>query len=462
MRVPYTQQFSPTSTPLSRTLELIGRHEGSRPGLQAALARAFFGTTTDPSGMAKNAVITLQAHGLIRADATLTEIGRELLSASSEAVALERLARHILLDLDAVQVVETLREMRQAAIPVNLRSLTSELRIRGVEAKDNSSDLSGVLGWLRAAGVLTGYVVNEDRYLEIVGSSTATIDALKRLTEAQVAFLRAMLALGVSDFTPYRTIGDHAEALYAGQVSYNWKDFERTILIPLQAEGFIELRKAPKATPGARGGKDTLVKPTEKFEKEVAEPLLDPIYRAAGFREVRRIRGIPLSTLVADVRQTVDRGRRAKALEMLAIRICQLLDLEFYGWRETDDALVAGGEVDAFLHAARLAYSRWQIQCKASDTITVDTIAKEVGMAEVTLASVILIVSTGRMTAAAQRFRDRIVSKSALNIAIVDGPTLDRIVESPAAITGILHAQAKEAMRLKPTPEHLTSKLPST
>jgi site-specific DNA-methyltransferase (cytosine-N4-specific) len=88
---------------------------------------------------------------------------------------------------------------------------------------------------------------------------------------------------------------------------------------------------------------------------------------------------------------------KGESLEKLAIRFCQLLDLTFMGWRETEEKLVAGGEVDGFMETARLVYSRWQIQCKASDKITFETLAKEVGVAEVTLANVILVVGTDRL-----------------------------------------------------------------
>ena len=69
-----------------------------------------------------------------------------------------------------------------------------------------------------------------------------------------------------------------------------------------------------------------------------------------------------------------------------------LLDLEFLDWRTTDREVAAGGEVDALLHAARLIYSRWQVQCKVGP-ITLEAVAKEVGMQSVTLANVVLVVS---------------------------------------------------------------------
>lgn len=173
------------------------------------------------------------------------------------------------------------------------------------------------------------------------------------------------------------------------------------------------------------------------------------MFANAGYREVRKIRAAPMSQIVGDLK-AADDNKRAQALELLAIRLCQILDLQFMGWRETDEQLTGGGEVDAMFHAARLIYSRWQIQCKASKSITLETIAKEVGLVQVTLANVILVVSTGRMTSSAETYRRRITTTSNLNIVVLDGTHLETIVKDPPAIIGILNAQAEDAMRLKP------------
>ncbi len=408
--------------------------------------------------MAANTVIALKYHRIIDETCNTTPLGDALLNAPDSARAVELVAKNILLQLDGVPVVETLREMKQSGLEFKLGTVTDELRKRGFEVSDNSSDLSGVLNWLREAGALSGYSVNENRYAELVGTTSNAIEALKDLSGDQIAFLRALVSLGSSDWTPHNIVVQHAEALYPGEVAFNWKDIDRSVLRPLSKAGFIELKKAPKSSAGARGGKAAGVRPTNRFEKEVAFPILEPLYKAAGFRDVRRIRSISLSKLVSDIRQRRDEARRGSALEVLAIRICQMLDLDFLGWRETDEDIVAGGEVDGFLHTARLVYSRWQIQCKASDRISYETLAKEVGVAEVTLANVILIVSTGTMTTGADTYRRRIVGKTPLNIVIIDGPALDRIVKDPATLTAILKAQAQDALRMKPAPKSLIRK----
>jgi DNA modification methylase len=74
---------------------------------------------------------------------------------------------------------------------------------------------------------------------------------------------------------------------------------------------------------------------------------------------------------------------------------------------------------------------------------------------------VILIVSTGRLTDGARKYRERIIGKSPLNIVVIDGSALNKIGKDPTAITGIMRGQARDAMANKPAPHRLTAKRPS-
>ena len=372
------------------------------------------------------------------------------------------LAKRVLIDLDGVNVVEVLREMKAGQLKITLDSLPSELAARGIEASKNSSDLSGMLGWLREAKVLRRYDVNESYYRKLLGVPVETLDALKRLDREQVAFLRATYALNVSHWTPYNTIAHYAESIYLGEIDFNWKDLVDTVLQPLQAEGLIEIRKRIKQdsdTPVGRGGKPADVRPTRKFQSTIASPLLQALYKSAGYTDIRTIRGKSLDEIVSET-ESSDPNISGQALEFLAIRLCQLLDLDFLGWRETDEEVTGGGEVDALLHSARLTYSLWQVQCKIG-RIALEAVAKEVGMKDVTLANVILVVGTNTATESARKYRQRIVSTSNLNIIIIDGPLLRRIVSDPSQLIPILKDQAEDALRLKPTHDNIRTTPPS-
>jgi site-specific DNA-methyltransferase (cytosine-N4-specific) len=467
LRVPYSQQFSPEQTPLKKLLPILRQNAGSDKGgkLKKAIASAFFGKTNDPAGLASNTLIALRTYGIIDEANALTAFGQQLVDSQrdDETEAHELIAKRILLDLHGVNIVETLKEMGTGGISIDLKSLPAELRHRGYDASKNSSDLSGVLNWLREANVLKRYEVNAAEYQAMVGASPATLEATKDLNSEQFLFLKAMAALNVQEWTPYNIILRHAEELYSGQTHYNWKDIVKMVLTPLQDAGFIEIRKKGKQgtkTPEGRGGKAADVRPTAKFEKEIGEKLLDTLYRSAGFTHIRAIRSKSLKDIVADIKQKDDTNKSGLALEVLAIRLCQLLNLDFMGWREMDIEVAGGGEVDAMMHSTRLIYSRWQVQCKVG-VISFDTVAKEIGMQSVTLANVILIVTTGKATDAALTFRQKKISTSNLNIIFIDGIALQKIIDDNTALIEILRKQAEDALRLKPAGINLKDEPPS-
>ena len=455
MKVPYTQQFSPKQTPLRKLLPILREQARASKSnqLRTAIASAFHKDSADPDKLAGNTLIALKYYGIINRNDTLTDFGKQLVACQgNEAEAHRLLAGRILFEFGGVALVETLKEMKAANLEINLKTLPSELRQRGFEVHENSSDLSGVLGWLREANVINRSYEVQSGYETLVGASAATLDAMKGFSAEQVAFLRAMVALNVQDWTPYNDIVKHAEQLYSGQLRYQWKDIPRSILKPLETAKLIQFRKRAKqdkTTPEGRGGTVGDVKPTGTFEKTIAAPLLDALYQAAGFKEIRAIRSRSLDDIVADIKQKTDANKSGKALELLAIRLCQMLDLEFLGWRETDIEIAGGGEVDAILHSSRLIYSRWQVQCKVG-RIHMEAAAKEVGMQTVTLSTVILIVGTGSITKSAVDFRKKIVSTSNLNIIFIDGHSLDKIIKDNSTLVDILQQQARDALSLKP------------
>lgn len=463
LRVPYSQQFTPEQTPLKRLLPVLRQNTGNSKKLSGAIAGAFFKGKSDPAKLAANTLISLKSYGIIDASASLTTFGKELLSLQENPNAVHAaLAKRLLLEMSGMSIVETLREMRTAGLKIALKNLPAELAHRGIKASENSSDLSGVLGWLRKAKVLDKYDVNAEHYAALVGAAPETLSAMKNLSTEQVAFLRAMVALNVADWTAYNVICRHAESLYAGEVQFNWKDVPKLVLQPLQAAGLIELRKKAKAdskTPEGRGGKAADVKPTGKFDEELAEPLLRALYSAAGYSDIRTIRSKSLDEIVKEI-ESSNPNVSGKALEMLTIRLCQILALDFMGWRETDEEVAGGGEIDALLHSARLTYSRWQVQCKVGK-ITLEAVSKEVGMKDVTLANVILVVGTKKATESAQTYRQKIVSTSNLNIIIIDGPLLEVIMKDSTQLVEVLRKQAENALKMKPSLQNIKAVPPS-
>ena len=454
IRIPYTQQFSPEQTPIKKLLDILEECKKSPLNLKQKIAETFFSKKADPKKLAGNTLISLKTHNIIDNKNNLTDFGLKLLSLKENiSDVVKEIAKNILINLNCVVLIETIREMNSANLKIKLTTLPDELTARGITASRNSSDLSGVMGWLKLANIIDKtYNVNEIEYEKLIGVNAKSLDALKDLNHAQIAFLKSIVALSISDWTPYNNICTYAEQLYWGEFKYNWKMIVKEVLQPLEKIGYIEIKKKGKkdvSLPEGRGGKVADIKPTQKLSKEISEPLLDILYKSAGFSDLRKIRSMSLADIISDIKQKEDVNKKGSALELLTIRICQMLDLEFDKWRETDENVTAGGEVDAMLHSSRLIYSRWQIQCKASD-ISLEAIAKEVGMNAVTLANVILIVGTGKATESALKYRKRIVSNSNLNIIILEGKHLADIIAAPSSLVDHLNKQASDAMRSKP------------
>ena len=209
LRVPYTQQFSPQQTPLKRLLPILRQNAGNTKALRAAIASAFYKDTADPNKIAGNTMIALRAHDIIvTGTSDLTDFGDQLVVLQgSEEKAHALLAKHILTEMNGLGIIETIREMRSADLKIALTTLPGELRQRGFLVSNNSSDLSGVLGWFKAANLLTDtYDVNETEYTSLMGARPAMIDAMKGLNREQIAFLLAAVALNVTDWTPYNSI----------------------------------------------------------------------------------------------------------------------------------------------------------------------------------------------------------------------------------------------------------------
>ena len=88
----------------------------------------------------------------------------------------------------------------------------------------------------------------------------------------------------------------------------------------------------------------------------------------------------------------------------------RLLGLRFVAWRKRAADETAHAEVDVLLAGTLgIVPTRWQVQCKntPSGRVTLEDIAKEVGIAPVTKATVILIFANCPVTAPARNYNAR-------------------------------------------------------
>lgn len=446
--LPFGSQFTPSQTPLEDLLRLVAKHEGNLEQLTQAIEQQFFAShgTDDHSRreVARNTILSLRAYGILDQRGKLTDLGRQLVSALNDSRRLyDLLARHILLHLHGLDLVQAVIDMRRLGVSITLETLRRELERRGVHMPRGGMHISAMKGWLEKAGVFkpgSRYDVDEARIKELVGLNPEEIALLADLPQPLRAFVRALAALSPDGRPlPSNKVAEYASDLYG--VSFPEKSLPKA-LAPLVDAGLVTLTK----TTQGRGAKPHLVCPTERLRKDVIQPLLNAMASAAGF-PATALWYQPLSTTLEQLRSN-ERHVKGQALERLAVYLCWLLDLQFRGWRRRGKE-TAGAEVDVLAEAARLVFNRWQIQCKNTYYVSLDDVAREVGVASVLRPHIILIVTSGRVGQEARAYATDVMKQTYLNIAFLDRDDLQRIASDPSAVIDVLRREAEHAMEIK-------------
>jgi site-specific DNA-methyltransferase (cytosine-N4-specific) len=136
------------------------------------------------------------------------------------------------------------------------------------------------------------------------------------------------------------------------------------------------------------------------------------------------------------------------ALEALAFKLMRLIDLDYVATRLRGTA-TGGAEVDVIFESSRLVFSRWQIQCKNTDRVSLDDVAKEVGLTHLLKSNVIVIVSTGEIGPEARKYANKVMADSNLCVVMVNGSDVRQIEANPATIVDVFNREAKHAMKIK-------------
>ncbi len=185
-----------------------------------------------------------------------------------------------------------------------------------------------------------------------------------------------------------------------------------------------------------------LVTATPKFAREVAEPIWQQLEKQVG-RDVTALarRSIPhiLKRLKAR-----DQHARALAIEALVHKLMRLLDMTY-----VSAPLRSGAEARLLFHSSRLAFPRWQVCCAVTPELTLDSVAREVGLMHLYRSNVIFMITTGTISAGAQLYAGRIRA-SGIQLAMLDAADLNLVGSQPAAIVDIFSRDAQLALVLDP------------
>jgi site-specific DNA-methyltransferase (cytosine-N4-specific) len=446
--LPFGSEFSPSQIDLAEVLDLAKKHPGDVEGFETAVRALYFeGHDTSEYNRAKlanNTKLGMIAYGLIDRKVNLTEFGKKLYELRKDDSALYReFARHILLKLHGVTLVQCVQDMQASGEKVDLVKLRQWLEERGIHFPSGGKHPSVMRLWLEKAGVFTsGWMVDEAVLKAVSGVGSEEIEVLAGLTSEQGAYLKALANLPGEG--PYRSndVAKLAAATYG--VRFNEKNLPKDVLYPLEKAGYVTLERGTKAE--GRGAKPFNVKPTAKLIADLVSPLLDQLEKQTG-EDLRPLLRKPLTAVVEDLRSS-DKHLRGLALEALAFKLMRLIDLSYVATRLRGTA-TGGAEVDVIFEGSRLVFSRWQVQCKNTTRVSLDDVAKEVGLTHFLKSNVIVIVSTGEIGGEARRFANKVMTDSNLCVVMIDGADLGRIEMDPPVIVDVLNREAKQAMKLK-------------
>lgn len=393
--IPMGSEFGPNQVVQGKVLELAQQHAGNEQEFVAAIAREYGW----PFATAKNTRLSMRRYLLLDDQDQLTEVGQHLLDLRANQDELYAdFARHILLHLRGLEVVNAIDTLIKTGEPVTQLTIAETLYAQGIYVSASSTHISKLCGWLRYSGIFRSeakFDLDMDRVTQLIGATQVETDLLAEMPEDQRAVLKALCNLPmlvIPDQEPLlaNKVMEYAETLYG--VTFNPKNFPREVLEPLASAGYISIEKQAKAT-----------------------------------------------------------GEEARSrTQALAFYLMRLLGLEFKSWRKRGKK-TGGFEVDVIVEGARLIFSRWQIQCKNTpeSAVPLEDIAKEVGLSLQLKSNVILMVTTGRFSRDALIYTDDMMRLTHLNIVTLDKGDLRKLAESPLAIVEILNKKARRVMELK-------------
>lgn len=446
--LPFGSEFSPSQIDLRHVLEIAKQFGGDWKSFEAAVRNQYFDAhnTNDYNRgkLANNTKLGMIAYGIVDRDARLTEFGEYLFKIREDSERLYReFARHILLNLNGLNLVQCVQDIQFAGEVVDLVKLRRWLEERGIHFPRGGKHPSIMRLWLEKAGIfVTRWRVDEARLQEIMGVPAEEIEILMRFSAEQRAFLKTLANMGGPG--PYQSndVERLASATYG--VRFNEKSLPKDVLYPLRDAGYIVLERGTRQ--GGRGAKPFLITPTEQMVVDLITPLLEQIEKQTG-GDIRQLLRKSLAEILEELAST-DTYIRGLALEALAFKLMRLLDMDYVATRLRGTA-TGGAEVDLIFESSRLVYSRWQVQCKNTTRVSLDDVAKEVGLTHFLKSNVIVVVSTGEIGPEARRYANKVMTDSNLCVVMVSRDDIEAIKSDPTAIVDMFNREAKFAMRLK-------------
>ena len=440
-KMPYGAEFSPDKIEIKEVLQMTSKHEGQNTEkLVTEIANKYYKKNQIMAANCKNSMV---AYGILESGGgvNLSSFGNELLAMTKEEEIYDAMAKRILTYLNGLMFIEAIRTITQGGSRPTLESVTETLNLMGCEELSKTNKhVSTMKKWLEKAKVLNGWDIKEKKLESLTGMKDEDVEVLRNLNHAQACFIRALCNTGSDEYQNATKIRDLAKTSY--NVEFPAKNFSAAIIKPLEDKKLIE----KKVTTGTHGGNASEIKLVGTVKVEVLAPILKQIEIIAG-KEVIQYCQKSLKVLREEI-DSHDTHVKGLALEAFAIKMMQIIDLDFIGTR-VKGSETGGAEVDVLFDTTRLNYSRWQVQCKNTSKVSIDQVAKEVGLSHVLKTNVIVILTTGKATATAKEYAATIMREMNLCIIFIEADDIAEILSSPASIVDVLNRESKKAKQIK-------------
>jgi len=352
-------------------------------------------------------------------------------------------------------VLDAVRHLQRQGVRPTKNELLNVLRnVFGYDIPTASTRHTAILNWLAQAGVCQGakgsYQIDEDLLENLLGLKQADRHDWHMLTRDQKNFalsLRQLAKTHGKESIPARDVYAYAKNRYGLEAPED--QMASRIFRPLESDGWI-------TRPGlgaGRGGKSGIVKPTRKLTNPDLQAVLEEPEPNIPPDLTRRLQE-PLTKIRGNLKSN-SKAVKGIALELLALRMVMDLGLMPTGFRVRSTE-TGGAEVDLTAEGAHLLFSRWTVQCKNISKVNLADLAKEIGMATLLKAHIVVMVATGEFASTVEHFARQVAETTPLQVVLVPGGVVDRYLGSGEKSVGTLmeffRETAAETMLLK-TPQ---------
>ncbi|MFF1573207.1 restriction endonuclease [Leifsonia sp. NPDC058292] len=462
-RLPPIVEFTPEQLggfeSIFLVLEIVKSDSGDRAKIVEAIRAIWFANSAlnyldldkrliQQLKRAGNVVSGMRALGLLaenQSKPALSSFGDEiLLLKSTPDLAARKFATFLLRERRGIELLEAARAVRRRVGRVTKAAVDSELLLRGYAVPTNSSNSGKLRQWLGTAGVVDDHwVIDEDLFADLAGVKSSEITDWRKLTPLQRITLEILRMRSEGNESPIAS-PDLLELLRQRGAEFNGGQVKRDIYKPLVDQGWITQTGAT----GGRGAKGGAIAPTEKT-LELDVDLIDGLALGDLPAELQEHLGRPLPDVLKDLRST-DTHTKGLALELLALRLaadCGLMPVDL----RVRGVATGGAEVDLVAEGAHLHFSRWLFQCKNQiATVDLGVLAKELGMATLLRAQVVVIVTTAAFAKSVRDFARQAAETTAIQVVLIDKVILEKYAqEGPSALREELHSRAVEVLTLK-------------